>query len=522
MVPVRDRLWHRLLKRGGDYFMTLRYAAHPRPIVLVVDGTVDALALRPLFLALQASYPPTNGGAAITSSGNDLLLQRPPRVVLTGRTGDATSSCLVAARALGNTVDSRSHKANMCNPDTFASAWNLAAGRHYPRRQGAESGGGGRDHVLTVDLAAGLAGAVEALKPLAIVSVAGTGPSAGAGAPGGVGGGGAAIDEALAVVGGQGGVPLIRLPREQNASKAALWLTRLTPKAFRAWHKPQVDIVVVYEPSSRSGDGNGGHTEAQLKALLESLSNAHYLGETVGLTVTVGSGPVPDIVGDDDLFSWPRGRKVVRGGSLFPSSSSTATARSGGRYDSSSLAALAFRSWVPQNDDNFVVVLEADRVVSRFFYSWLKVTMLETSYAGAASASAAAAPSARSGAAAETRTGVCVPGVEPSSGGNGVGGDTWLLPGGYWRAAQAGCLGESSAAAGGEGRRRGGGRSMSVACGETGYPEPPQRSFCPALKEPAEALVGRTGADGQLLGKAQHGLMEDGQALADFVARVLF
>ncbi|CAM9488328.1 unnamed protein product [Pylaiella littoralis] len=524
IVPVRDEIWHRLLKRGGEYFMSLRYAARPRPILLVVDSPFDALALRALFLDLQASYPPTTGGSAADTAAEKSPTklseeqhqhQRPPRVVLTGRGGES-ASCSLAAKALGNTKGERTKKITMCNPSSFASAWNLLATRHFPRRQGTGEGGGGggRGHELMVDLAAGLAGAVKILKPLAIVSIAGTGPSAGA--HGGVGGIGAAIDEALAVVGEQGRVPLIRLPREPQASEAALWLTRLTPKAFRAWHRPRVDVVVVYEPSGRSGDGgHGGHTEAQLKTLLESLSSAHYVGDSVRLTVAVGSGPVPDIVGDD-LFSWPHGRKVVRGGSLSPS----ATARNGSSGgDSSSLAALAFRSWVPRDDDNFVVVLEADRVVSRFFYSWLKVAMLEMSYGGAApklSTASAAQPGRE-----EAKTGVCVPAAEASGGGNGGGSSTWLLPGGHWRAAQAGCLGNPAAR--GEGRRRGGERSTNtVVCDGAGYPEPPTRSLCPALEEPAEALVGRTGADGGRLGSAGHGLMEDGQALANFVGRVLW
>ncbi|CAM9159797.1 unnamed protein product [Scytosiphon promiscuus] len=332
-VPMRDRIWHRLFKRGGEYFMSLRYASRPRPLLLVIDSLFDAQALRSLFVELQASYPPTNGGTATasakehestsssrTSSGKGAPQQRPPRVVLTGR-GGSSVTCPVAAKELGNTQDARGRGATLCDPDTFASAWNLAAGRHFPRQGTSRAGGsGGRDHVLMGDLAAGLAGAVQTLKPLAIVS-------------------------ALAVVAGQAEVPVIRLPRKADASAAALWLARLTPKAFRAWHKPRVDLVV-------------------LEALLESLSNAHYLGDSVDLTVAVGSGPVPEIV-SDEFFSWPRGRKV-----------------------------------------SFVVVLQADRVVSPLFYSWLKAAVLETNYGPAApKSSGPGARSARTG----SRSGVCVP-----------------------------------------------------------------------------------------------------------------
>lgn len=547
-VPLRDRIWHRLLKRGGEYFMSPRYAARPRPLVLVVDGAFDAQALRALFLELQASYPPTTGGsatptaaaAAAAESSKDLEAsslssspaassswlqhQRPPRVVLTGRGGTA-ASCKLAARSLGNTKGVERRGPALCDPDSFASAWNLVAGRHFPRL-GTDRGGGGQDHVLMVDLAAGLAGAVGTLKPLAVVSVTGAGGGEAASAAYGVGGGGsggngggAAMDEALAVVAGQAGVPWIRLPRRPDASEAALWLSRLTPKAFRAWHKPRVDVVVVYEPSG------GGHTTAQLEALLRSLVEAHYLGDSVGLTVVVGSGPVPSVVGDgaDELY-WPRGRMVVRGGgSLVPSSlvrnggGGGGGSSNGGDGSSASLTALALRSWAPRDDDSFAVVLEADQVVSPLFYSWIKAAVLETSYGGAAPKPSASAPRPAAGA----RGSVCVPGVEVSGGGGGDAG-AWLIPAAHWREAQAQCLGNAPAAAAArreeeEGRPR-------VACGGIGFgvpPRPPERPLCPSLEGPAEALVGRADADGALLGKAGGGLMEDGYALAKFVERVL-
>ncbi|CAM9877667.1 unnamed protein product, partial [Hapterophycus canaliculatus] len=523
-VPMRDRIWHRLFKRGGEYFMSLRYASSPRPLLLVVDSAFDAQVLRPLFLELQASYPPTNGGAAAnpgqdleslsssrSSLGKGAPQERPPRVVLTGRGGTAVT-CPLAAKELGNTEEGRGRGATLCNPDTFASAWNLAAGRHFPRHGAGRAGGsGGRDHVLMADLAAGLAGAVKTLKPLAIVSVVGTGPAwagdAGAAAGGGRGGGGAAIDEALAVVAGQAEMPVIRLPRRSDASAAALWLTRLTPKAFRAWHKPQVDLIVVYEPR-RAGGSGGGHTEAQLEVLMKSLSKAHYLGDHVGLTVAVGSGPVPESVSGES-FSWPRGRKVVRGGSLLPSLF-PGNFGSGADASPPSLTTLALRSWTPREEESFVVVLEADRVVSPLFYSWLKVAMLETYYGGAApKPSSSAARSARTA----LRGSICI----PSAGGGGGGGrgSTWLLPAGYWQAAQAQCLGKTAALANVAGGR-------GIVCEGPGFPEPPEPALCPTLQKPAEALVGQTDADGILIDAAGNGLMIDGTALAKFVGRALF
>lgn len=544
---MRDRLWHRLLKRGGEYFMSTRYAPRPRPVILVIDGHTDAEALRPLFLELQASYPPMKGksSTALALDWNGAPLstpQRPPRVVLTAR-GGGSISCSKAASILGNPISGRERRATLCSPDNFASAWELMAGRHFPRQGTGRSGGsGGRDHVLMADLARGLSGAVDALQPLAIVSVAGSGASAGIGEEGG---GGAAIDEALGLVSGQSGVPLIRLPRRVDASGAALWLSRLTPRAFASWHRPRVDIVVVYEPFNDSGDvgrdggsggggggsGDGGgsgsrgsgrgHTEAQLQALLDSLSAANYLGDEVGMTVVVSSGAVPDLLGPG--FVWPRGSKIVRGPIREPpppppfvpeDGDSTGTsgggrrkgAAGGGRGGSEGLGTLALRSWIPRDDHNFVVVLEADRVVSRLFYSYLKVTMLETTYGGGQLATSAL-----------PARGVCVPGAGGEGGGGGHGGggkdDAWLLPAGHWRSMQARCLADHARGGGGGGE--GGG-----SCGVEGFWRAPDRSLCPSL-EPGKALIARTGQDGLVVGGSKS-MMGDDKALAHLVKRLIF
>lgn len=501
---MRDRLWHRLLKRGGEYFMSARYAMHPRPLLLIVDGATDAEALRPLFVELQATYPSIYGGKNpdLHSIAAPSTPQRPPRVVLTGRGGLALT-CSKAAVALGNAKEKRKNDATLCQLSSFASAWNLMAGSHFPREGTSRAGGsGGRDHVLMADLATGLAGTVETLKPLAIISVAGGGASAG---PGGAGAGGAAIDEALAAVAEQDGVPLIRLPRKAGASGAALWLSRLSPEAFNAWHKVRVDILVLYDPISPPGEeGSGSHTEAQLQALLGSLAKADYLGDSVGLTVAIGSGRVPDSARGDAL-KWPHGRKTVRA-SIHPlpstgrsfaggggiKSDSQGGGKDGGVADTAALSTLALRSWTPRDDDNFVVVLEAKHVVSRLFYSWLKVAVLETSYGGGGGQGNSGSP---------PRQGACVPGSNDNNGGS-----AWLFPASQWRAAQAQCIGGSTG-----GPKR---------CGRGGYYlRPTGTPICPPSRDRGEALVVRTGGDGAV---ETGGLMEGDKPFSDLVNRVFF
>lgn len=524
MIPLRDRLWHRLMKRGGEYFLSTRYAEHPCPILLVVDGTGDSAMLGPLYAELESSTGVGSAATAATGKRSDPSLRatvtaaakaplpRPPRVVLTMRGGSA-ASCTRAAINLGSAHGGRgrSTEATLCYPDLFASAWQLNAGRHSPR-DGTQraGGGGGRDHELMVDLAAGLMGAATTVRPLAIVSVATTGHAAG---DGGEGGGGAAIDEATSVVSEQSRVPWVRLPRLEEASGAALWLARLAPEAFRHWNKARVDILVVYDPvvvagiegRKESSRVRGVHSEAQLEALLNSLSRANYLGDSVRLTVAIGAGRTPTSVAS---LPWDRGSKVVREPLRGPSSAASALGVVGdGGASRRSIATLVLRSWIPQDDDNFVVVLEANRVVSKFFYSWLKVAVLETNYTDRV------APQSRV-------HGVCLP---ASGSGDGVGrrggervegtADAWLFSPEHWRNLQGRCIG---------GGRGSAGRSGEGACEREVFSEPPEHGVCPTLsKDHSDGLVALTAPHGKLL-HGKNGLMDDYEVFADLARRSFF
>lgn len=466
MVPMRDRLWHRLFKRGGDYFLSTKYAQTPRPILVIVDSEKDAWKLRPLFVELETSSQsfPVEGEEGQGNSSPRITTGRSVRVVLTGRGGEAVG-CTAAATALG---EDRSQSyggeglAALCHPDLFRSAWQLNAGRHFPRDETTGPGGtagGGRDHNLMTDLSMGVLGAVQTVRPLAMVTIArGTG-----------GGGGAAVGEALSAVSTTSGVPLIRLPQLEDSSGAVRWLAWLSPNAFSRWHKARLDILVVYDPSSPVPGAPLGHTEQQLAALLESLDKVNFLGDSVRLTVAAGGAArVPQSVGD---LEWPHGPKVVReslhmGGSVNGAERTLAAEEEKrGALSSGALAALALTSWVPQDDDNFVVVLEADTVVSEFFYSWLKAAVLEIGYSGRPSwqflqSGGEADGSNRSGRA----SGVC---LQDGKGRPGA----WLLSPALWRSVQAECLGGISG---------GGGGAEAMRCARDGLIPPPEGSVCPA------------------------------------------
>lgn len=520
MVPMRDRLWHRLFKRGGDYFLSPRYARSPRPILIVVDSEKDAALLRPLFLQLEAL---SRSSTAPANSKLDAgAHSRPPRVVLTLRGGTAASCALAAAVLSGVTYKGRESDTPMCNPQHFASAWQLYAGRHYSRdRTGRGGGAGGRDHTLMLDLATGILGAVETVRPLAVVSVGGSGV---AGGRWGKGGGGAAIDEALSAVSTQSGVPLIRLPRMDGSSGAVRWLAWLSPEAFGHWQDVRLDILVLYDPSPaddglNDGDGGEGHTEKQLAALLTSLGKANYLGDDVRLTIAVSAGSrMPDHV---SKLEWRHGPKRVRE-SLYAAGDTNGSAAGGRRFftsevagggelSSNTLAALALRSWVPQDSNNYVLVLEANSVVSEFFYSWLRVAVLETNYADDPPLEAEGGRDGRGGEGEVSSAGsagaysVCLPNTEGGAG-------AWLLAPSPWRSSQARCYGDGS---GVSGALAGGGEKR---CGRDALIPPSERSLCPSK---GGALVTNIDAEGYPLSGAGS-LIDDDDALVVLAKRALF
>ncbi|CAM9629089.1 unnamed protein product [Sphacelaria rigidula] len=386
-----------------------------------------------------------------------------------------------------------------------------------------------------LDLSSGILGAVQTISPLAIVSVGGTGVAAGVG---GEGGGGAAMDEALAAVSAQSGVPVVRLERLPASSNALRWLAWLSPEAFRYWHRARIDILVVYDPSPSSsvtgvndvdGDrdernvgGSGdsgfrqGHTEAQLASLLDSLEDANYFGDSVSLTVAVGGGArVPKSVGE---LAWHRGPKFVREslhavgsagreeerrGVAAAVTASVREVKHSGQLSSDALAVLALQSWVPRDSDNFVVVLEASSVVSEYFYSWLKAAVLETRYSSP-SVSQADKGDAREG--DERVHGVCLQsGAVPGA---------WLLAPKVWRSAQARCFGGNT----GDSAGAGGAEEVEASCTRHALIPSLERSLCPAMQG---SLVSRTCADGKPRQESEK-LVVDDELVVALARKALF
>ncbi|CAM9871731.1 unnamed protein product [Choristocarpus tenellus] len=368
MVLVRDSLWHRLLKRGGEYFLTPQYAWRPAPVVFLVDSMADAVTLGPLFLALETFRASSD--------------HRPARLVLTGRDEDV--GCPEVARALGvhsvrgddmTNAAVMATAADLCDANLLGGAWNLMVGRHF--RIGDQGGGdcegrkvvGSQTEVLNTpelvgELVAGLVGVVETLRPLAVVTVKKAVSHD-------------VVGKALAASSlYHHKVPHIQLPPAGGAGAAA-WLRSLAPESFVFWHTPRVMILVVHDERSvgerlqgRGELGTGGHSVVQLSALLKSLELAEYLGDEVGLTVVtmdaVGEGTK---VAED--FQWEHGPKKVH------KPLRAQAYGEGGRRDT---VAVALGSWVPPDTNSFVLVLQSDRVVSRLFYSWLKLALLGSLY----------------------------------------------------------------------------------------------------------------------------------------------
>ncbi|CAM9596619.1 unnamed protein product, partial [Discosporangium mesarthrocarpum] len=543
-VPVRDSLWHSLLKRGGQYFLTPRYARQPAPVAFIVSSLADAAALGPLFRVMMAKdshHPPRLvlvGSVECAHTAENLL----------GKSETSSSKGLEANRPAGALSPN-----NLCDPNNLAGAWNLMVSRPSEGGAGTGAGGEGAGAIASQmeELVAGLVGTIETLHPLAIVSMRkapqerGSSPRAGAGtlwglgqgvqsAPGagtaasrvgeGVGGGiqagtGAGthgeprssfdiVGEALAVVSTQHpGVPHIRLPLPpiratagvpsdpRAAGQGLSWLRLLTPGAFTAWQTPRVTVLVVHDDRHRSGALGRSHSGVQLAALLESLAGAEYLGDEVGLTVVTTGGAS----GIAEGFLWPHGPKSVReplriwrGGSgsggaqagVGPGVGGKGADVSGGEPmapGSERGLSLVLGSWVPQDLDSFVLVLEADRVVSPFYYPWLKLVLLEAVYAkrhqgrdrGRGGGSGAAGKAAAAGAV----EGICLPAAIPPSNGSpsmAGAGDSWLFSSSHWKAMQERCLGGEWDSLGRRAEARG-------ACGLEQVYLTPTNSICPKL-----------------------------------------
>lgn len=100
-----------------------------------------------------------------------------------------------------------------------------------------------------------------------------------------------------------------------------------------------------------------------LKRLLDSLTEAYYVGDDVVLTFNMDSAVDAETLKTVDSFIWPHGEKIMRR-----------------RIIQGGLIRAVSESWYPTSDDDFGLLLEDDIEVSPFYYMWLKYALLAYHY----------------------------------------------------------------------------------------------------------------------------------------------
>lgn len=118
------------------------------------------------------------------------------------------------------------------------------------------------------------------------------------------------------------------------------------------WNKMRISISIITQTRPTS-----------LKRLLDSLSNAHYLGDSISITFNMDSKVDATTLHMVHAFNWPHGpksvkRRIIQGG----------------------LIRAVSESWYPATDDDFGLLLEDDIEVSPFYYMWLKYALLAYHY----------------------------------------------------------------------------------------------------------------------------------------------
>ncbi|KAG5515519.1 hypothetical protein RHGRI_036526 [Rhododendron griersonianum] len=154
----------------------------------------------------------------------------------------------------------------------------------------------------------------------------------------------------MAAEGAGNGTTLVLLPR--NSVGKALWMADLRPTALPNWNKMQISINIITQ--------NRVHS---LTRLLNSLSNAYYLGDHVPITFNMDTKVDASTIKFINSFNWTHGPKTLRR-----------------RIIQGGLIRAVSESWYPSSDNDFGLLLEDDIEVSPFYYLWIKYALLAYHY----------------------------------------------------------------------------------------------------------------------------------------------
>eukprot|EP01018_Ginkgo_biloba_P031332 Gb_01245 [translate_table: standard] len=154
----------------------------------------------------------------------------------------------------------------------------------------------------------------------------------------------------LAASSNQNASTLVHLPR--SVVPKVLWMADLRSTALPNWNRMRISVNIITQ-----------NRPVSLQRLLNSLSNAYYLGDEITLSFNMDSKVDAETLKVVRNFNWPHGpkslrRRIIQGG----------------------LIRAVSESWYPSSDDDFGLLLEDDIEVSPYYYLWIKYALLAYHY----------------------------------------------------------------------------------------------------------------------------------------------
>lgn len=161
-----------------------------------------------------------------------------------------------------------------------------------------------------------------------------------------------AVADALKLARSQAGTntTLVQIP--PSSFKHSLWIATVPPASLSFWREMRIQINIITQNRADS-----------LQRLLQSLTNAHYVGDTIDISFNMDVAVDSRTLYVIDSFNWPHGQKIVRR-----------------RIIRGGLIRAVSESWYPASDNDFGLLLEDDIEVSPYYYMWLKYATLQYYY----------------------------------------------------------------------------------------------------------------------------------------------
>ncbi|CEP18964.1 hypothetical protein [Parasitella parasitica] len=145
-------------------------------------------------------------------------------------------------------------------------------------------------------------------------------------------------------------IPSIYLPAQDIPH--ALWMTEFSLDILSEWHSIDIKMMITTDKKPHA-----------LARLLNSATNAHYLGDKVDLTIFMDqtTDQVTQTLANN--YSWKRGAKDVRH-----------------RIAATPKSSVFVESWYPASNHEYAIILNNGIELSPLFYVWAKYAILKYRY----------------------------------------------------------------------------------------------------------------------------------------------